>query len=475
LILCPLLFICVHHLDLRITRLSSLICVIMRMSSAPLLSKSPALRMARVGCIAHNGDQGTAGGGGMAIQVCVSNRLGISRFEHATGSLEFGREPRTGVARKVVDDPYISKDQLRVEELHGNRLRVENLSGKVSVRAADGTVIGPGETHALHLPARLTVGMSLIEVSLGAGASDEGEPLRTVARPDLRPGVTLAAVRASLDDAEATGSERLALWFETLLSVQRAAACSAEFYQEIARALVDLIGLDRGLFLKREADGWTPLARYPVGDSVTATYSQTVLDRVCLERRTFYRALEPAGAVRSLTGVTTVVASPVLDAAGEAVVGVVYGVMTSPGTHPGGGFSPLHAQLVQVLAAAATAGIARLGSEAEAARRHVQFEQFFSRELAGELDRDPELLAGQDREVTVLVSDVRSSDQRAARPARDLPPHGRRARAAHRADPRGGGGRGRLRGRRHHGHVERTPAAARPRRPRLPRRTGHAG
>jgi adenylate cyclase len=90
------------------------------------------------------------------------------------------------------------------------------------------------------------------------------------------------------------------------------------------------------------------------------------------------------------------------------VIGAVYGARTRDDGRPGAGIQPIHAQLVQVLAAAATAGIARMGSEAEAARRHVQFEQFFSRELARELDRDPELLAGRDREVTVLVSDVRS-------------------------------------------------------------------
>ena len=43
-----------------------------------------------------------------------------------------------------------------------------------------------------------------------------------------------------------------------------------------------------------------------------------------------------------------------------------------------------------------------------AARRHVQLpEQFFSQELARELDRDPSLLEGREREVTILVSDIR--------------------------------------------------------------------
>ena len=46
-------------------------------------------------------------------------------------------------------------------------------------------------------------------------------------------------------------------------------------------------------------------------------------------------------------------------------------------------------------------------SEAEASRQYAQFAQFFSRELAYELERDPKLLEGRDRVVTILVSDIR--------------------------------------------------------------------
>jgi adenylate cyclase len=68
---------------------------------------------------------------------------------------------------------------------------------------------------------------------------------------------------------------------------------------------------------------------------------------------------------------------------------------------------PLEAQLVQVLATAVEAGLARAESEAQASRRRIQFEQFFSTELARELDRDPSLLEGREREITILFSDIR--------------------------------------------------------------------
>jgi adenylate cyclase len=70
--------------------------------------------------------------------------------------------------------------------------------------------------------------------------------------------------------------------------------------------------------------------------------------------------------------------------------------------------SPLEAQIVQVLAAAVGAGLARQEQQAEAMRAQVQFEQFFSPTLARELARDQGLLEGREREVTILFSDLRN-------------------------------------------------------------------
>ena len=71
--------------------------------------------------------------------------------------------------------------------------------------------------------------------------------------------------------------------------------------------------------------------------------------------------------MHSLVGIDTVVASPVFDAKGE-VSGVVYGVRQLGAAAECCGIRPLEAQLVQLLAAAVSAGWARLETEAEAAR-----------------------------------------------------------------------------------------------------------
>jgi adenylate cyclase len=213
----------------------------------------------------------------------------------------------------------------------------------------------------------------------------------------------------------APSPEQLARWLESVVSVQRAAAGSPNFYSEIAQAVVDLIGLDYALILLRKQGDWEIVARAAGPDAPRMEYSRTVLGRVLAEKQTFFQGSELANTARSLSGVSTVVASPVLDPDGDEVVGAVYGAKARRSPLGGDDLKPLHAQLVQVLAAAAGAGMARMESEQEAARRHVQFEQFFSRELAEELDRNPDLLAGQERQVTILVSDVRGFSRIAER------------------------------------------------------------
>jgi len=68
-----------------------------------------------------------------------------------------------------------------------------------------------------------------------------------------------------------------------------------------------------------------------------------------------------------------------------------------------GGITSLDAQLVQMLASTVGAGIIR----DRASKSKAQFEQFFSSELANELDRNPNLLAGREQEITAMFSDMR--------------------------------------------------------------------
>jgi len=323
----------------------------------------------------------------LRINVYNSNQRG--QLTHPGGALEFGRGPQRQSPRYCILDPTVSKDQLRVELLEEGRLAVCNLSRKNHVTLDDGERIPPGGTRILDLPTRLCAGRTWIEIETDSTDLVTPDSLQTIAAP--QPWAPEQAVRALADLRDSPDLETLARWFETLVTVQRSAATSSEFYFQTARAVVELVGFDAGLVVLRRGSSWEVAAEHP-GDSEAPTdasrglmsparpkgrsvrLSQTVLDFVLRERRTFYEIAGRVPLTESLSQVEAVVASPVLDRHGQ-VAGAVYGVRFRDAGAAGAGVRALEAQVVQVLAAAVGAGVTRLEVEAEALRRRLELEQ----------------------------------------------------------------------------------------------------
>ena len=331
------------------------------------------------------------------LHVQVRNERQEQRVSHESGPLLIGRAPEGEGAKLVVEDLRVSRRQLRIEALSGGSVRLENL-GK-DVRLDDGSVLPRGSSRDIALPVSLRVGHTTLDLSV-----DSAE-LSTIAPPvtgELR--LAPAASLASL--GEAPEPEQLTQWFETLLAVQAAAASSDAFHERTARALVELVGLDRGLVMRRDGEDWTVLASHAKEGGSAEVFSRTVLAGVLRDRRTYYDSPSGPDLAQSLLSLECVVASPIFDPQGQ-VAGVVYGSRDLRRAPSGRGITPLEAQVVQLLAGAVSAGLARLDQEAEAARLRVQFEQFFSPKLASELERNPRLLDATEREITVLFSDVR--------------------------------------------------------------------
>ncbi len=356
------------------------------------------------------------------LQLQVSNRRETQQFDHPAGPVEFGRGPKANANRRcVIQDLSVSRNHMRIEELPTGTVRVENLSEKSPIRLADGTVLEPLAAQETPLPLRLTLGETLVEVERLADEvrRTELETLSQPVRPAFIPQETI-----SLDAlGEAPGADRLASWFETVLAVQRAAPGSREFYAQTAQALVERVGLDRGLVLLRRGERWEVASRVAASEGGQGRdFSAGILRHVVAERRTFFQSQAPSDVAQSesLAGVEAVVASPFFDAAGN-VVGVLYGSRSRLTRSRGIGISNLEAQVVQVLASTVGAGLVRLEGEANAARLRVQFEQFLTPGLARELERDPKLLEGRQREVTVLFSDIRGFSRLAERLAPTAP------------------------------------------------------
>jgi signal transduction histidine kinase len=346
-------------------------------------------------------------------------------LEHAAGALEFGRLPAGGdVPRCLIADGFVSRDQLRVEELANGEVRVENLSQKKALLLPDNSVIAPGGRRQLIPPVRLAVSESstVIEIEAAREADDlAAAALATVARPlRAQPG---ARPFCLLQLGDSPTPEQVTQWLEVVVAVQRASAASPEFYQQTADALVELVGLDRGLVLLRQGEAWEVVGRgFREDGGPGREFSHTVLRRVVAERRTFYQSRLSPDAADSLHQVRAVVASPIFGAQ-DQVVGALYG---SRVRSPARDVTPLEAQVVQLLASAVGAALTRLEQdaranelrvEAEAAREAARAKSQFLANMSHELRTPLTAILGfsdgllelvEDEGVQALASDPKS-------------------------------------------------------------------
>ena len=329
-------------------------------------------------------------------------------IEHPSGAFELGRGlERDNIPRYRSNDSYVSGNHVRVEQIANSKVSVLNLSQRNSIRIDKGDPINIGATVQVLLPVTLFIGETSVRIDgiFDEDFSGESEALlgSMESAITLRPGESSGSL---LDLGQSPSPEKLAVWFETLIAVQKSASGSFEFFQDTAKAVVNLIGLDRGLVLMIKNGKWMVQARFPDDNGYHREFSMSVLGKMVKEKKTFYQSgsvLQSQG--ESVSGIEAVIASPIFDIA-ENVVGAIYGVRNKI-TGASIGVAPLEAQIIQILASSVGAGLARQEQEAEAGRLRVQFEQFFSVDLARELQKNPKLLEGHESEITVLFTDIR--------------------------------------------------------------------
>ncbi|HEY2411130.1 MAG TPA: adenylate/guanylate cyclase domain-containing protein, partial [Pirellulaceae bacterium] len=335
----------------------------------------------------------------------VANERQRKQYQHREGPIEFGRLQQGQCARIVVEDPYTSRDQARLEELPGGHVRIHNLGSSLTL--PDGSQLAAGTERQFTPPLRIIFGRTTLDIGLipNEDADSGRSSLRTLNKPVAADSANFKP-KSSVKLGKVPSADMLTQWFETLLAVQKAAAGSSAFYAETARAVVELVGLDRGLVIVRKESSWEVVANHSREGS-DRQFSMRVLLQVQAERRTFFQKFDNDDVGQSLMGLEALVASPIFDDQ-ECVIGIVYGSrdMRSAGDEAKG-IEPLEAQFVQLLAGAVSAGLTRMEKEADAARARVQFEQFFSPELARALECDAGILAAQDRELTLLFTDLR--------------------------------------------------------------------
>jgi adenylate cyclase len=322
-----------------------------------------------------------------------------------------------------IDDVEVSRSHVEVAPAAEGQVRVTNLSRTLPLKISPNALLEPAEYLLATPPVLMQFGNYAVRVDPPEeeDLALEGLPERTSPPGKLTDHSSLARFKGKIEEAS------LLQWLETVLGVFQSAASSHDFPEQAAHAVVHIVGLDVAAMLRvNDAGRWRVEAVFSEEsqESVASwSPSQTLLARVKRERRTF-RNLPPVGSdtPHSLQDVTALVAAPILDGEGN-VIGALYGDRRTKNT---GGSMPqitaFEAKLVELLASGIAAGLARLKEEQAALEARVQFEQFFTPQLAAQLQRDPQLLAGRDAEVTLLFADIRGFSRVSERlgPARTM-------------------------------------------------------
>ncbi len=363
----------------------------------------------------------------------MSTRLELRVYENEklvythelTEAVELGRQQKTderpfhvtaesGRSRLVLA-PHtvqtISRQHVLVEPIAGGKVRIKNLSETRDLHVPDVGTLRYKEFREVSPPLVLALGKIALRIQT---VEEEEVSIQGLAEATAPPqlGATPSRQLPTLRVPAGVESKAFIKWLHAALDVLQSAASSADFFDKAALAAVELVNLDSARVLLRRADHWfVQAAQSSIGSDNERDWqpSRAILTRLLQEKKTFFGDVANLATVRSasLIGVTAVVAAPILDRDGE-VIGALYG--DRRGDRPKatlGSITELKASLVELLARGVAAGLARLDQEHAALEARVRFEQFFTPQLARQLELNPDLLKGRDAEVSLLFCDIR--------------------------------------------------------------------
>jgi adenylate cyclase len=360
-------------------------------------------------------------------RILISSEGELVREIECDGPLELGRQTnpaleglydhaptRDGATRIVIalsEETRIARRHARVEASKSGNIRVTNLSDKVPLGFERDPDLKIGGVREVKPPLALKMGTKVVRIQPSVDAAFETS-FKGLDAPVLPPmsGRTIPAFFSTLglDVASQLEGELILNWIQTAMEVLQSAASDSEFFEKAAQAVVEVAELEVGLVLLLRKGEWIVASKHATADVPADRVprpSRFALRKACVERKTFW--LDPSELPEqhdSLQGVRSIVVAPILAADGS-VIAALYGeqIVLSVKRR----MTRAKAMLVEMLARSVAAGLARIEQEKATLALRTQFEQFFTPELAHQLTARPELLTGQDQEITVLFCDIR--------------------------------------------------------------------
>lgn len=362
------------------------------------------------------------------FKIQIKNTTQDASFEHFEGKLFGGRAP-SGVGNAlIIKDPSVSRTHFCIEAGQGINFLLSNISSGNTIVFEDGKSLGPGVTAEFSTPNHFFIGGTSIFIQSG----NQGNPADLFNRENKA--TTVFQSSGKPENKKAPSSSDISFEFpsnsrfldsqinpinlenkaapsvigkilkalENINKLQAELSVGEPYNNQIAKQLVEMAELDVGMVLLLTNDKWVISGCFTANENVSVHYSTTLVRNVVERKKTFYQDLSNLDEKgQSLVNLEAAVISPILDFH-DNIIGALYGAR-SKNIIAKGGLTSLDAQLVQMLASTVGAGIVR----DRAYKSKAQFEQFFSSELAQELDRNPNLLEGREQEITAMFSDLR--------------------------------------------------------------------
>ncbi|MSR31811.1 MAG: adenylate/guanylate cyclase domain-containing protein [Gemmataceae bacterium] len=345
----------------------------------------------------------------------------VLRFEFS-GPVEFGRQRNEdpppynlakgtgedGIDRLVIalqSDASFSRRQVMLEPLEGNKCRITNIS-KNSCQLDVETLLAPGAACEKKIPFSFALHNKLfrIQPNGSSGQMDAVDLLQSLASFTVT-GHSILDQSARLSNIAEGEVHELVNWLQMIMQVLNATIGSEDFLKQAAVAMVDIVGLDSGRVLLFHGSEISVATSHPETGNQQPKWKPNakILQKLNREKKAVWYSGE-ASAMKTHLGDKALVAAPIRDSKNN-LLGALYGEKPPGQRDPRKGV--FEALLVDMIACGVSTGLARQRYEKEAMQARVQFEQFFTPELAQQLAREPDLLQGRQAEVTLLFADVR--------------------------------------------------------------------
>ncbi len=347
---------------------------------------------------------------------------------------------RSASARSTLDQKLIIATGFEREysrqfaEVHlsGGAVRIHNTSphaidvGSTPLAAGESRDIELKSLTAMHDPIELTFCDRTIELVPIESPQRKGSvySLDTTPGPPTLLPISQATIDSSLSlvgtaAAATIESNRLLDLLQTMLNIFQDSPDNLSFFDRAAMAMIQFLQLDHVLVAFHESaigeltfnvkgdqsvGPWRFHVFHQKGGGASGEWmpSIKILSMIAQDKKTVYEL--PQDLTQSLVDVNCLVASPLLNFRNE-VVGVVYADRGVDQQHPT--LTEAEAMFVELFAKGISQGIERLNRERKISEMRLKFNQFFTSELADELESNPDLLAPRSAEVSILFADIR--------------------------------------------------------------------